>query len=270
MALEIVLAGKRALVTGATSGVGLGIAGVLARAGCVVAGCGRSSEESQGASDFRSAVEDGCGAGHYFQCDMTDAAQVVGLAARVAGVLGGLDVVVSNAGVNVFEGAAECSEDDWQRNMELNLASHWRLAKAARRFLSAGPDPGSFIVITSNHAHQTIAGCFPYNVAKTALTGLVRALALEWGPQVRCVGVAPGFIETEGNRKWFESFDDPAAERARTEALHPVGRIGTAEEVGALCAFLSSSHGAFISGTTIVQDGGRSAVLQDGHPFGSG
>ena len=75
--------------------------------------------------------------------------------------------------------------------------------------------------------------------------------------------MAPGFIDTPGNQTWFDSFPDPAAERARTEARHPVGRIGTPEEVGNLCAFLASPLSGFITGNTLLMDGGRSALMQD-------
>jgi NAD(P)-dependent dehydrogenase (short-subunit alcohol dehydrogenase family) len=77
------------------------------------------------------------------------------------------------------------------------------------------------------------------------------------------VGVAPGFIDTPGNQAWFDSFPEPAAERAHTERSHPVGRIGTPDEVGNLCAFLVSPLAGFITGTTLLIDGGRSALLQD-------
>jgi len=266
MALEIDLQGKRALVSGATSGVGLGIARMLAQAGCDVAGCGRSAEDSAGARAFRDAVSDHSRTPHYFRCDMTDARQLAGFADEAVKVLGGLEVVVSNAGLNVFKGAAECSDEDWQTNIELNLASHWRLAKATREALAANPQPGCLQIVTSNHAYQTIPGCFPYNVTKTALTGLVRALAVEWGPRIRVVGVAPGFIDTEGNQSWFDSFPEPEIERRRCEMSHPAGRLGTPGEIGALCAFLASPWSGFITGSTVLADGGRSAILQDGHP----
>ena len=269
MALEIDLKDKRALVTGVTSGVGLGIARMLAQAGCDVAGCGRSADDSAGARAFRDAVSGHARAPHYFRCDMTDARQVAGFAQQAVEVLGGLEVVVSNAGMNVFMGAADCTDDDWQMNAELNLASHWRLAKATRGALAANSEPGCLLIVTSNHAYQTIPGCFPYNVTKTALTGLVRALAIEWGPRIRVAGVAPGFIDTEGNHSWFESFPEPDTERRRCEMSHPAGRLGTPDEIGALCAFLASRWSGFITGTTVLADGGRSAVLQDGHP-GSG
>lgn len=76
--------------------------------------------------------------------------------------------------------------------------------------------------------------------------------------------MAPGFIDTPGNDTWFDTFPDLAAERRRTEAMHAVGRLGTPDETGALCAFLASPHGGFISGTTLLADGGRSAIMQDG------
>jgi len=119
------------------------------------------------------------------------------------------------------------------------------------------------ILMTSNHAYATIPGCFPYNVTKTALTGLVRSLSVEWGPAVRTVGIAPGFIETKASEEWFDSFSDAEAERQRTISLHPVKRLGTPAEVGAWCVFLASDYAGFASGTTYLLDGGRSAVMQD-------
>ena len=119
------------------------------------------------------------------------------------------------------------------------------------------------LLMTTKHAYSSIPGCFPYNVTKTAITGLVRSLAIEWGPDIRIVGIAPGFIDTAGNDTWFHSFPNATAERERTIALHPIKQIGTVEEVGALCVYLSSSMARFIDGTTILMDGGRSALMQD-------
>ena len=94
------------------------------------------------------------------------------------------------------------------------------------------------------------------------MTGLVGILGFVGGPAVRTVGVAPGFIDTAGNDTWFDSFPDPEAERRRTIDLHPVKRNGTLEELGALCVYLASPYARFISGTTILMDGGRSALMQ--------
>ena len=262
MSLTIDLSGKRALVTGVTSGIGAGIAAALAKAGCDVAGCGRSTEDSPGARDFVASVEAAGRRAVYLPGDIARRDIPGKLVADVVAALGGLDILVSNAGRNVFKGASGASDAEWDECMELDLASHWRIAKAARTHL-ADAKPGVVIVIGSNHAWRTIPGCFPYNIAKAGLLGLVQSLAIEWGPAVRAVGIAPGFIDTAGNQTWFDSFPDPAAERARTEKMHPVGRMGSVEEIGALCAFLASPMAGFISGTTLCVDGGRSALMQD-------
>jgi NAD(P)-dependent dehydrogenase (short-subunit alcohol dehydrogenase family) len=260
--LSIDLTGKRALVTGASDGVGAGIAEVLALAGCKVVGTGTVAADHPRAIAFREkAARHGVDV-HYLSGDLGDPAVPEQLVDGVVDAFGGLDIVVSNAGRNAFHGASAASEQDWQDCMNLNLASHWRLAKAARPHLEKA-DPGVLIVIGSNHAFHTLPGCFPYNVAKSALTGLVQSLAIEWGPSVRVVGVAPGFIDTPGNQAWFDSFPDPSAERALTNSRHPAGRIGTPAEVGNLCAFLASPLAGFITGNTILIDGGRSAVMQD-------
>jgi NAD(P)-dependent dehydrogenase (short-subunit alcohol dehydrogenase family) len=91
---------------------------------------------------------------------------------------------------------------------------------------------------------------------------MVQSLAIELGPHIRTIGVAPGFIDTPSNDTWFNSFPDPADESARTENKHPVRRIGTADEIGSLCAFLASNLTAFVSGTTLLVDGGVVALMQ--------
>lgn len=262
MSLEINLSGKRALVTGVSSGIGAAIATQLARAGCDVAGCGQRAETTPGAQDFLKAVRAQERAAHYLAVDLAKESCPAEFVEFSANKLGGIDLVVSNAGRNIFKGAKDCTEAEWAECMNLDLASHWRLARAARPHLEKA-SPGVVIVIGSNHAWGTIPGCFPYNVAKAGLLGLMQSLAIEWGPRIRAVGIAPGFIDTAGNDTWFNSFPDPAAERARTEKLHPVGRIGSVDEIGALCAFLASDFGGFISGTTLLVDGGRSALMQD-------
>lgn len=262
MSLAIDLQGKRALVTGASDGVGAGVARILARAGCHVTGTGSVAGDHPRAMRFIDEIHQEGVPATYLSGDLRDPAVPTRIVEEAAAAMGGIDLVVSNAGRNAFLGASAATEQDWQDCMNLNLASHWRLAKAARPHLAMAA-PGVFLVMGSNHADHTIPGCFPYNVAKTALTGLVRALAIEWGPDIRVVGVAPGFIDTPGNQAWFDSFPDPAAERSKTCARHPVGRIGTTEEVGNLCAFLASPLCGFITGNTILMDGGRSALMQD-------
>jgi NAD(P)-dependent dehydrogenase (short-subunit alcohol dehydrogenase family) len=262
MSFTIDFKDKVVLITGVSSGIGLGTAKEFAKAGAHVAGCSRKPEADEGISLFKQTVEAEGVRVLYVQCDVTKSEDLERFVEQTIHTFGRLDVVVSNAGVNIFEGSGNCSKSRWQYNLDLNLTSHWDLAKLCRPFLAKSGE-GVILLMTSNHAFSTIPGCFPYNVTKTAITGLVRSLAIEWGPAIRTVGVAPGFIDTPGNDTWFSSFPDAEVERRRTIELHPVKRIGSTEEVGDLCVFLSSSKARFISGTTILMDGGRSALMQD-------
>ncbi|WP_309383267.1 SDR family NAD(P)-dependent oxidoreductase [Cerasicoccus frondis] len=261
MPLTIDLTGKHALVTGVTSGIGAGIARVLAQAGANVFGCGRSELASKGAQEFLSNGKDEGVSVAYRQVDVLSGLELQELPLVMAEEFGGIDILISNAGNNVFKGAAGCTEGEWQHNMDLNLASHWRLANYCRPYLEQ--NGGVIQIMTSNHAFASMPGCFPYNVTKTALTGLVRSLAIEWGPRIRTVGIAPGFIDSAGNDKWFETFPNAVEARAKTIAMHPVGKLGTPEEIGGWCAFLASDYAAFASGATYIIDGGRLALLQD-------
>ena len=255
--LAIDFNGKTALVTGASSGIGQSIAAMFAKAGANVAGCARSKNEAAFAELIQPYGVDYL----YHSCDVTHVEELQTLVDTVVARFGRIDFLVSNAGRNMFKGAETCTQEDWDANMRLNLVPHWKLAQLCKPHLEK--QQGVIIIMTSNHAFSTIPGCFPYNVTKTALTGLVRSLAIEWGPAVRTVGIAPGFIDTEGNQTWFDSFSDTVAERKRTEDIHPVKRIGTSEEVGSWCVFLASEYSAFASGTTYLLDGGRSALMQD-------
>ncbi|REE02207.1 SDR family NAD(P)-dependent oxidoreductase [Marinoscillum furvescens] len=261
MSLAIDLTDKVAIVTGVTSGIGKGVALMLARAGCHVAGCGTSEAEDQGAKDFVALVEREGRKAFYQQTDVTSQEALTDFVRSSVARFERIDILVSNAGANVFESPEACTDERWEFNMDLNLKAHWHLSKLAQPHLRK--TKGVILIMTSNHAYSSLPNCFPYNVTKTALTGLVRTLALDWGPEIRTVGLAPGFVETEGGENWFASFDDPAAARKKVVELHPVKHLGTVEEIGAFCAFLASDFAQFITGVTYLIDGGRSTIMQD-------
>ncbi len=142
MSLAIDLAGKVAIVTGSASGIGAGIARMLLQAGAFVEG---------------SDISGGNGAA---QVDVTDAPALEAFVNSVMQRHGRIDILVSCAGANVFTGAADCPDAEWERNQNLNLTSHWRLARLCRPHL-AQSGQGVIIVIASNHAFSSIPGCFP-------------------------------------------------------------------------------------------------------------
>jgi NAD(P)-dependent dehydrogenase (short-subunit alcohol dehydrogenase family) len=262
MTLNIDLSNYRAIVTGVSSGIGMGIAESLAQAGSDVAGCGLEATTSEGAKGFVAIVESHGRRAVYQSLDIADADASRSFVDWAAAQLNGLDIVISNAGRNFFKGVEKATDADWESNINLNLAAHWRVAQAAKPYLDKSSSP-VVVIITSNHSLYTLPNSFPYNVAKAGLVAMVQSMAIEWGPHLRAVGIAPGFIDTPLADAWFKEFPDPAAKRKQIEGLHPVGRLGTPQDVGALCAFLCSPLAGNISGNTILIDGGRGAVMQD-------
>lgn len=262
MSFKIDLKNKIVIITGVSSGIGLGAVKEFAKAGASIVGCSRKPVDDPAIDNFRNIAQEYGIPYLYVQTDVTQLNDLENLVQQAINRFSRIDILISNAGKNVFKECAKCSEEIWQYNLDLNLTSHWRLSKLCKPYLEQSEN-GTIILMTSNHAYSTISGCFPYSVTKTAITGLVRCLSIEWGPKIHTVGIAPGFIETAGNDTWFNSFPNPSAERERTINLHPVKKLGTVSEVGALCVFLASHYACFISGTTILMDGGRSAMMQD-------
>ena len=186
MPFQIDLTGKVVLITGVSSGIGLGTAHEFARAGACVAGCARKPESDDSVSAFLQAVEgEGCKA-LYVQADVTQEEELEKLVQEVIATFGRLDIVVSNAGMNVFEGAAECSESRWAYNLGFELGFPLAFGQDCQTLFGTKRQ-WVILLMTSNHAFCSIPGCFPYNVTKTAITGLVRSLTIEWGPKIRTV-----------------------------------------------------------------------------------
>lgn len=246
------------IVTGASQGIGLAIAKTFLQKGDIVIGGAFSPlDKAPLARELMAQYPEKFS---YFSVDVTKTEAIAEFAEKAEALHGRVDVLVSNAGKNVFKGI-DCNEEDWHHNLDLNLRSHWFMAKCFRHALERSR--GVILVMTSNHAFSTMPGCAPYNITKRALLSLVQSLTIEWGPAIRAVGIAPGFIDTAGNQVWFDSHPDGDLAREQTIQKHPVGRLGEPEEVGELCLFLASPHAGFIAGTTIVMDGGRSALMQD-------
>ncbi len=243
--IPIDLKDKVAIVTGVSSGIGAGVAATLAEAGCHISCCAKNNPDSPGVLNFIHTVESLDRKCMYQKADVTSTEEIQSLVKNTVDKYGRIDILISNAGMNVFKGAEEASEGDWDFNMNLNLKSHWTIAKLCKPYLSESPN-GVIIINSSNHAYSTIPGCFPYNVSKAGISGLVQSIAIEWGPDIRTIGIAPGFIVVESTKAWFDSFPDPGAELERTIQRHPAGKIGTPQDIGAFCAFLASDYSGFI------------------------
>ena len=161
---------------------------------------------------------------------------------------------------NVFFRPHEMPRSQWARCMALDLKACWATAEAVLPAMrTAGR--GSIVNIASSHSFKIIPHTFPYPVAKHGLVGLTRALGIEYAAEgIRVNAIAPGYIDTQIARDYWAGFDNPVAERAKAERLHPPQGIGTPEEVAMTAVFVASDEAPFINAETIVNDGGRSAL----------
>ncbi len=245
------LDGDVAIVTGSTRGIGAGIAERFAAEGASVVVTGRSTDDGERvAADIRG---DG-GDATFVRADVRDPDDVEALAAAAADEYGGVDVLVNNAGVQTETGVTEATLDDWEFVVETDFRSYWLCAKAAVEYM----DRGSIVNVSSNHAFCTMPGTFPYNAVKAGIDGMTRAMAVDLGPEIRANTVNPGWIEVERTRDEL-----PPQKREHVESIHPAGRIGTPADVAGVAAFLASDDAAFVTGASVLVDGGRTAVMQD-------
>jgi NAD(P)-dependent dehydrogenase (short-subunit alcohol dehydrogenase family) len=255
-------AGSTALVTGSTRGIGAGIARRFVDEGANVVITGRSVDEGEAIASELSARATAAGTdgdAHFVRADVRDPDDIDALVRATADTYGGIDVLVNNAGVQTETTATDAAMDDWEFVLETDFRSFWLCAKHAVEHMSEG---GAIVNMSSNHAFSTMPGLFPYNAVKAGINGMTRAMALELGPHgIRVNTVNPGWVEVERTRE--ELSDD---ERQRVEELHPLGRLGTRADVAGTVAFLASDDAAFVTGTSVLVDGGRSAVMQD-HTF---
>ena len=242
------LTGRRALVTGASRGIGAAIARRLAEQGADVVVTARSATAIEELA--KELGEFGVRA-LAVPADMADRSSLQALTDQVGAEFGGLDILVNNAGVFPAANRAErLSWADWDATMGVNLEAPFFLACRAKELM--GEAGGVVVNNASTAAYYPTRGLAAYNISKAALVMMTRVLALEWAREnVRVVGVAPGKIDTELVQpvlRWTEKHEIP---------LNPQQRIGESTEVADLVAFLVSDQAAYLTGITVPIDGGE-------------
>ncbi|KGV71663.1 short chain dehydrogenase family protein [Burkholderia pseudomallei MSHR3951] len=256
------LAGKVAIVTGAGRGIGAAIARAFVREGAAVAIAELDAALAEESAD--AIARDTAGARVLaVPTDVARAESVAAALARTERAFGQLDVLVNNAGVNVFGDPLALTDEDWRRCFAIDLDGVWNGCRAALPGM-VERGRGSIVNIASTHAFKIIPGCFPYPVAKHGVLGLTRALGIEYAPRnVRVNAIAPGYIETQLTHDWWSAQPDPQAARRETLALQPMKRIGRPDEVAMTAVFLASDEAPFINASCITIDGGRSVLYHD-------
>jgi NAD(P)-dependent dehydrogenase (short-subunit alcohol dehydrogenase family) len=251
---EFSLAGRHALVTGASRGIGRAIALAFARAGADVAVLARSGDELERvAEEIRSIGR----AAVVLECDVTDLAQVERTVGQALEEFGALDVLVNNAGGPVFNAPfLEIRPEGWSRVMELNVLSVVNFCRAVGAHM-VERRAGSIINVDSIGASHPSPLVTPYCAAKAAVVNLTGALAQEWGGAgVRVNALSPGMIDTKINRALVEH---PVISEQMARTV-PLGRWGEPDDVAGTAVWLASDASAYVTGAHIQVDGGLGTV----------
>ena len=265
------LSGKNVLITGGSSGIGQAIAVRFAEYGANVAiNYLKQPEEARETEEQVQAcvhkvrqvgVQDVLVGG-----DVSNEADVVRMVGEAAEALGGVDVLVNNAGIQISRPSAELSSADFDRVLAVNLRGSFLCAREAIRHFLGEDKQGSIVNISSVHQLIPKPNYLGYSASKGGMQNLTRTLALEYAAQgIRVNGIGPGATVTPINRAWI---DDPV-KRAQVEEHIPMRRAGDADEMAGVTCFLASDLAAYITGQTIFVDGGLTLFPSFATPWSS-
>ena len=241
------LEGRVAVVTGASRGIGREIAIQLAAQGAAVA-CVATTDK--GASQTATEIEQQGGGASFYACDVSESGQVEALFEKITGDMGAPTILVNNAGVTRDTLILRMDEEDWDKVIAVNLKGAFLCIKAVSRGMMKARH-GRIVSVSSVIGLGGGAGQANYAASKAGLIGLTKSVAKELGSRgITCNSVAPGFIETD------MTGDLPAEFREFVQRRAPAGRLGTPADIAPAVAFLCSDGAAYITGQTLVVDGG--------------
>ena len=246
------LADKRALVTGASRGIGRALAEGLARAGAEVAVAARSAEAL---APVVAAIAAGGRRCVPVVMDVSVANQCASGVAEAAAALGSLDILVNNAGVEEVQPSLHVTEDLWDRIVDTNLKGAFFTSQAAARAMASG---GAILNLCSLTSEVGIATAVPYGSSKSGLLGMTRALAVEWAALgIRVNAIAPGYFRTALTEEFYA---DQAWQDATLGKI-PLARFGRLDDLVGAAVYLCSDASAYVTGACLPVDGGMLAAL---------
>ena len=255
---RIEIAGQTAIVTGASSGIGAGIAEAFGRAGArVVVNYSRSREEADRVVEI---IRESGGEAFAFQASVGKESEVKALFEAAVGEYGTVDVLVSNAGIQKDDSFLDMTAAHWQEVMDINLTGAFLCAReAAREFVRRGVVPersaaaGKIIFVSSVHEVIPWAGHVNYAASKGGIALFMKSIAQELAPyRIRVNSIAPGAIRTRINRAAWET----AEAEAKLLELIPYGRLGEPADIANAALWLASDESDYVHGTTLYVDGG--------------
>lgn len=249
------LAGRKALITGASRGIGRAIAKALSAAGADVAVSARSVASLQ---ETCAAIRQEGAIAHPLAMDVSDVSQCSKMTNQAASLLGGLDILVNNAGTEEVKPSLEVDETLWDRIVDTNLKGAFFCAQSAARIMSGNDCSGAIINLCSLTSFAGVPGAVPYGSSKSGLVGMTRALAAEWAPlNIRVNAIAPGYFRTAMTEVFYQNQDWKQAMLAKI----PLARFGALSDLHGIAVFLASDASAYITGQCFPVEGGLLASI---------
>lgn len=241
--------GKRAIVTGATSGIGKAVAIQMLEAGATVIGIGRDADKI---IEELEAYPDRL---FFVPCDLRIHADIKKVFNQIGEKFGFVDVLVNNAGVQTYGDVVSLDEETWDYTMDVNLKSIYLCSKYAIPLMEQSSHP-VIVNVGSVQGFVSQRQVAAYAASKEALHGLTRSIAIDYAPRIRCVAVCPGAVWTPMLENDIAGFEDKEAIIEETRNIHLLKRIATAEEIANFITFLASEKASFATGHTYRVDGG--------------
>jgi len=248
------LRGRKAIVTGASRGLGQAMAEALASAGAEMA---LTARDAASLDETLGRIEAAGGKATAFSLDVRDTEATGEVIARAAEALGGLDILVNNAGYEEIRPSLEVDDALWERIVSTNLKGSFFCAQAAARIM-ANQNRGAIVNLCSLTSYVGVPTAVPYGSSKSGLLGMTRALAVEWAPLgIRVNAVAPGYFRTAMTDVFYQDADWQEAMLSKI----PQRRFGQMEDLAGAVLFLASDASAYVTGQCIPVDGGFLASI---------
>ena len=258
---------KIVIVTGAGSGIGETTAIKFANEGASVVVADINPETGNSVSNH---INNNGAKSIFAETNVAEFKSVDNMVSQTLDTFGIPDVLINNAGINVFGEPLNMPDSEWKRAFSVDLDGVWFGCKAVLPHMLK-KNKGSIVNVASVHGIQIIPNCFPYPVAKHGVIGLTKALAVDYAAKgIKINSISPGYIETPIIERFFNTKPDPIAARKEAENYQPIKRMGTTDEIANTIMFMSSDECNYMIGANIVVDGGITLRMHENEDTGAG